>query len=75
MMILGWPVLRKIIRISKVNRITSIADFISSRYVKSAVIAGAVTIIAILGILPCMSVQIRAILWRCMGRALTVKEK
>lgn len=61
MMILGWPVLRKIIRISKVNRITSIADFIASRYGKSAVIAGAVTIIAVLGIVPYMSVQIKAI--------------
>ncbi|MCD4678034.1 MAG: sensor histidine kinase [Desulfobacula sp.] len=61
MMILGWPVLRKIIRISKVNRITSIADFIASRYGKSATIAGVVTIIAVLGIVPYMSVQIKAI--------------
>ena len=29
---LGWVVLRKIVRISKVHRITSIADFIASRY-------------------------------------------
>lgn len=61
MMILGWPILRKIIRISKINRITSIADFIASRYGKSATIAGAVTIIAVLGIVPYMSVQIKAI--------------
>ncbi len=61
MMILGWPVLRKIIRISKINRITSIADFIASRYGKSAVIGGTVTIIAVLGIIPYMSVQIKAI--------------
>ncbi len=61
MMILGWPVIRKIIHISKANRITSIADFIGSRYGKSATIAGAVTIIAVLGIIPYMSVQIKAI--------------
>ena len=61
MMILGWPILRKIIHISKINRITSIADFIASRYGKSAAIAGAVTIIAVLGIVPYMSVQIKAI--------------
>ncbi len=61
MMILGWPVLRKIICISKINRITSIADFIASRYGKSAAIGGAVTIIAVLGIVPYMSVQIKAI--------------
>jgi Na+/proline symporter/signal transduction histidine kinase len=59
--VLGWPVLRKIIRISKVNRITSIADFIASRYGKSATLAGAVTIIAVLGIVPYISVQIKAI--------------
>ena len=58
---LGWPVLRKIIRISKVNRITSIADFIASRYGKSAILAGVVTIIAVFGIVPYISVQIKAI--------------
>ena len=33
-----WLVLRKIIRLSKINHITSIADFVSSRYGKSSVI-------------------------------------
>src|SRR5690554_5858710 len=33
--VLWWPVLRRMVRISKVNRITSIADFIASRYGKS----------------------------------------
>ncbi len=33
---LGWLVLRKIIRISKIHHITSIADFIASRYGKSS---------------------------------------
>ena len=58
---LGWLVLRKIIRISKLHRITSIADFIASRYGKSTTLAGAVTIIAVLGIVPYISVQIKAI--------------
>ena len=35
MVTLGWLVLKKIIRISKIHRITSIADFIGSRYGKS----------------------------------------
>jgi Na+/proline symporter/nitrogen-specific signal transduction histidine kinase len=59
--ILGWFVLRKIIRISKVNRITSIADFIASRYGKSTTLGGAVTIIAVLGIIPYISLQLKAI--------------
>ncbi|MCP3939940.1 MAG: histidine kinase [Desulfobacteraceae bacterium] len=60
-MILGWPVLKKIIRISKTNKITSIADFIASRYGKSTTMAGTVTIIAVFGIIPYMAVQIKAI--------------
>src|SRR6266566_5061872 len=47
--ILGWYLIRKIIRISKVNRITSIADFIASRYGKSSNLGGLVTIIAVVG--------------------------
>jgi Na+/proline symporter/nitrogen-specific signal transduction histidine kinase len=58
---LGWLILRKIIRISKVHHITSIADFISSRYGKSALLGGCVTIIAVLGIIPYISLQLKAI--------------
>jgi len=57
----GWLVLRKIIRISKVHRITSIADFVASRYGKSATLAAVVTIIAFLGIVPYISLQLKAI--------------
>jgi Na+/proline symporter/signal transduction histidine kinase len=59
--VLWWTVLRKIIRISKVHRITSLADFIGSRYGKSAALAGLVTIIAVVGILPYISLQLKAI--------------
>jgi len=58
---LGWLVLRKIIRISKVHRITSIADFIASRYGKSTTLGSVVTIIAVLGIVPYISLQLKAI--------------
>ena len=44
--VLWWFVLRKIIRISKANRITSIADFISSRFGKSTRLSVLVTVIA-----------------------------
>ncbi|MCP4070428.1 MAG: histidine kinase [Hyphomicrobiales bacterium] len=59
--IIAWFVLRKIIRISKVNRITSIADFIASRYGKSSYLGGLVTIIAVVGIMPYISLQLRAV--------------
>ena len=40
MIALWWVVMRKILRISKQNRITSLADFIASRYGKSALLGG-----------------------------------
>jgi Na+/proline symporter/nitrogen-specific signal transduction histidine kinase len=61
MVTLGWVVMRKIIRISKVHRITSIADFIASRYGKSPTLGGLVTIIAVAGVIPYIAVQIKAI--------------
>ena len=61
MMALWWLVMRKIVRISKANRITSLADFISSRYGKSALIAGLVTIIAVIGVLPYIALQLKAV--------------
>ncbi len=58
---LGWFLLRKILRICKSQRITSIADFIASRYGKSQLIAGAVTLIAVFGIIPYISLQLKAV--------------
>jgi len=57
----GGIVIRKILRISKVHRITSIADFVGSRYGKSALIGGLVTVIAVLGIVPYIALQLKAI--------------
>src|SRR5215213_7308085 len=58
---LWWYVLLKIVRISKANRITSIADFIASRYGKSHLISGLVTVIAVLGVVPYIALQLKAI--------------
>ncbi|MBK7541844.1 MAG: histidine kinase [Candidatus Competibacteraceae bacterium] len=61
MAMLFWFVLRRIVRITKIHRITSIADFVASRYGKSGLLAGLVTIIVVLGILPYISIQLKAI--------------
>jgi Na+/proline symporter/nitrogen-specific signal transduction histidine kinase len=61
MALLWWFVLRKIIRISKVNRITSIADFAASRYGKSTALGGLVTVVAVVGIIPYISLQLKGI--------------
>jgi Na+/proline symporter/signal transduction histidine kinase len=58
---LWWYVMLKIIRVSKANRITSIADFIASRYGKSQSLGGLVTIIAVIGIIPYIALQLKAI--------------
>lgn len=69
---LWWVVLRKIIRICKVQRITTIADFISSRYGKDVKLGSIATIICVLGIVPYISIQLKAIassLFILTGRA------
>jgi len=58
---LWWLVLRKIVRIAKVHRLTSIADFVAARYGKSAALGGLVTIIAVVGIMPYISLQLKAV--------------
>jgi len=60
-MVLGWMVVRKMIRIAKTYRITSIADFIGSRYGKSPLLAGLVTLIAVVGIVPYIALQLKAV--------------
>jgi Na+/proline symporter/signal transduction histidine kinase len=61
MVALWWFVVRKIIRISKAYRITSIADFVATRYGKSQGLGGLVTVIAVLGVIPYISLQLKAI--------------
>ncbi|MFO1268802.1 MAG: sensor histidine kinase [Rubrivivax sp.] len=58
---LAWVVLRKMIRISKAQRITSIADFVAARYGKSALLGGLVTLIAVVGIIPYIALQLKAV--------------
>lgn len=60
-MTLGWFVLYKIIRISKIHHLTSIADFVASRYGKSMALGIITTIIAVLGVVPYISLQLKAI--------------
>jgi Na+/proline symporter len=61
LMPLCWGFYRKIIKISKVQKITSIADFISARYGKNISIGAVVAVVCIVGIIPYISLQIKAI--------------
>ncbi len=54
-------ILKRIIRISRVNKIASIADFISLRYGNSRFLGALVTTICIFGILPYIALQLKSI--------------
>lgn len=54
-------ILRKIAVISKHQRITSIADFISSRYGKSTTLGMVASLVAVIGVIPYISIQLKAI--------------
>lgn len=55
-----WFTVRKMVRISKVHKIVSIADFISSRYGKSVSLGAIVTIFTLVGITPYIALQLKA---------------
>ena len=56
-----WFVLRKLVRISHTQRLTSIADLLSSRFGKSSRLAVLVTVIAVIGIAPYIALQLKAV--------------
>jgi Na+/proline symporter len=56
-----WFLLRRMVRISKEQNIASIADFLSSRYGKSAFLGAIVTIFAVIGIMPYIALQLKAV--------------
>src|SRR6266498_5043457 len=56
-----WWVLRKTVRIAKANSITSIADFLGSRYGQSTLLGAVVAVITVVGITPYIALQLKAI--------------
>ncbi|HKF60336.1 MAG TPA: ATP-binding protein [Dongiaceae bacterium] len=58
---LGPVLLRKILRISHANRITSIADLVGARFGKRASLAALVTVIAVIGLIPYIALQLKSI--------------
>jgi len=59
--LLGWPFLMRLVRLSKKHNSTSIADFIASRFGKSSMLAAVVTAVAVLGTVPYISLQLKAV--------------
>ncbi|HKK86172.1 MAG TPA: sensor histidine kinase, partial [Roseovarius sp.] len=60
-MIGWWWTLRKMVRIGRSQRITSIADLISSRYGKSNSLAVFVTVLAVIGTTPYIALQLQSV--------------
>ncbi len=61
MIVLFSPLLMRIVRLAKTQNITSIADFIAARYGKGQAVAATVALIAIVGTIPYIALQLKAV--------------
>ncbi len=59
--VLGWKLLQSIATLTKRHNIASIADFLSARYGKSQALGALVAVIAVIGIVPYISIQLKAV--------------
>ncbi|PBB27395.1 MULTISPECIES: PAS domain-containing hybrid sensor histidine kinase/response regulator [unclassified Mesorhizobium] len=59
--VFGFPLLNRIVRLAKTEKITSIADFLGARYGKSFTVAAIATLIATIGAVPYIALQLKAI--------------
>ena len=57
----GWPLINRIVTISKRQNLTSIADFVAARYGKAQSLAALITIIATIGSVPYIALQLKAV--------------
>ncbi|HEX5506970.1 MAG TPA: PAS domain-containing hybrid sensor histidine kinase/response regulator [Pseudolabrys sp.] len=55
------PLLLRVVRLAKAQNITSAADFIAARYGKSQAVAATVAVIAIIGSIPYIALQLKAV--------------
>ncbi|MFZ2103631.1 MAG: PAS-domain containing protein, partial [Oricola sp.] len=58
---LGYRLIERMVRLSKAEKITSIADFLASRYGKNAWVAALAAVIAVVGTVPYIALQLKAI--------------
>jgi Na+/proline symporter/signal transduction histidine kinase len=55
------PLLMRVVRLAKAQNITSVADFIAARYGKGQAVAATVALIAIVGTIPYIALQLKAV--------------
>lgn len=58
---LGMPILRRIVELAKAEKLTSVADFIAARYGKNPAVATLVSIIALVGAIPYIALQLKSV--------------
>ncbi len=56
-----WWILRKLVRVGRAQRVTSIADLISSRFGKSPALGGIVTLLCVVGVTPYIALQLQSV--------------
>ncbi len=61
MFTIGYPILRRVVRLCKDERITSVADLLGARYGKSQAVAVVATTIAVIGAVPYIALQLKAV--------------
>jgi len=61
MLIFGWRIIERLALIARSENTVSIADFISSRYGRSRRLAALVAVIALVGIVPYLALQYKAV--------------
>jgi len=60
-MVVWWLVVRRIVRICRRHRITSLSDFLASRYGNSTGLGALVTVVAVVGVVPYIALQLKAV--------------
>ena len=61
--VFAWPFIQRIVRVSLKLNLTSLADLLASRYGKSHKLAIMVTIVALIGTMPYIALQLKAIVY------------
>ncbi|TMV66644.1 sodium:solute symporter, partial [Thioclava sp. BHET1] len=56
-----WWILRKLVRIGRIQRVTSIADLVSARYGKSNLLGVIVTLLAVVSATPYIALQLQSV--------------
>ncbi|TCN36341.1 PAS domain-containing hybrid sensor histidine kinase/response regulator [Sinorhizobium americanum] len=61
MFTLGMPLIRRIVRLAKTEKLTSVADFVAARYGKNPAVAAIVALISLVGAIPYIALQLKAV--------------